>query len=171
MRANFDAALKAVLRHEGGYVNHPKDPGGATNQGVTQAVYDAWRVDHGLPVQTVRVITPAEVMALYKRRYWDAVHGDHLPSGLDYCLFDFAINSGPRRAGSFLQEALMIDIDGQIGPNTLAAVKAQPVEPLVDCICDLRMAYLKGLRTFSTFGKGWTARVKGVRATAKAMAA
>src|SRR5690349_1648581 len=108
MRANFDASLAAVLHHEGGYVNHPRDPGGATNKGVTQKTYDNWRVDHGLPPQSVRLITPAEVMAVYKRRYWDAVKGDSLPAGLDYCLFDLAVNSGPVRAITFLQEALLV---------------------------------------------------------------
>lgn len=94
MRANFDASLAAVLQHEGGWSNDPHDPGGATNRGVTQGTYDLWRVDHQLPKRSVKHITPAEVMAVYKKRYWDAVRGDEMPSGVDYCLFDFAVNSG-----------------------------------------------------------------------------
>jgi lysozyme family protein len=171
MRANFDAALAAVLRHEGGYVNHPKDPGGATNKGVTQAVYDAWRVDHQLPTQSVRTITPAEVMAVYKRRYWDALQCDALPSGLDYCLFDFGVNSGIRRAAEFLQLEVDAVPDSKIGPATIAAAKARPAAELVDAICDSRMAFLKGLRTYAVFGKGWARRVAEVRAAAKALAA
>ena len=169
MRANFDASLAAVLVSEGGFSNDPKDPGGATNKGVTQAVYDAWRVDHGLFSQSVRAITPAEICAVYKRRYWDAVAGDQLPSGLDYCLFDFAVNSGPKRAAKYLQEAVMVDADGAIGPATLAAIGS--ARDAIDAVCDMRLAFLRGLATFGHFGKGWTARVATVRAKAKALAA
>lgn len=169
MRANFDASLAHVLKHEGGYVNHPRDPGGATNRGVTQAVYDAWRVDHALPVQGVQIITPSEVMAVYKRRYWDALKCDQLPAGLDYCLFDFGVNSGVGRAARFLQNAVGVLEDGKIGPVTLAAAKDKP--ELIDKICDMRLAFLKGLRTYRTFGKGWSRRVADVRVKAKGMAA
>jgi lysozyme family protein len=171
MRANFDAALAAVLRHEGGYVNHPRDPGGATNRGVTQAVYDAWRADHQLPLQSVRVITPSEVFAIYKRRYWDALKCDEMPTGLDYCLFDFGVNSGIKRAAQFLQLEVDAAPDGKIGPATIAAAKAKPATDLIDAICDSRIAFLKGLRTYAVFGKGWAARIKGVRAHAKEMVA
>jgi lysozyme family protein len=170
MRANFDASLAAVLKTEAGYVNDPKDPGGATNRGVTQKVYNLWRADHGLPIQSVKLITPAEVFAIYKKQYWDRVRGDELPSGVDYCVFDFAVNSGVHKASCVLQEALLVDIDGKIGPNTLAEAKAQPAAPIIDCVCDLRQHFLEGLKTFGHFGKGWTARVKAVRAKAKGMA-
>lgn len=170
MRSNFDAALAAVLKHEGGFVNDPRDPGGATNKGVTQTTYDLWRIDHGLPKQSVKCITPAEICAVYKKRYWDAIRGDELPSGLDYCLFDFAVNSGPKRAANYLQELVMVDIDGKIGRATLAAVAERPATELVEAVCDMRLRFLKGLRTFSHFGKGWSRRVADVRAKAKAMA-
>ena len=94
MKENFDLALRALLKLEGGYVNHPADPGGATNKGVTQAVYDDWRAARGLMKQSVRLIAPPEVSAIYRKQYWDAVSGDKLPSGLDYAVFDFAVNSG-----------------------------------------------------------------------------
>jgi lysozyme family protein len=171
MRANFDKALAAVLVHEGGYVNHPRDPGGATNRGVTQAVYDDWRVAHGLPEQGVRDITQAEVMAIYKHRYWDKVRGDDLPSGVDYCVFDFAVNSGIGRASRYLQETVGVAADGKIGPTTLAAVKAKPADELIDSICDARMSFLKRLTIFDTFGKGWSCRVSEVRDKARGMAA
>ena len=170
MRSNFDASLAAVLKSEGGYSNDPRDPGGATMRGVTQAVYDAWRVDHGLALQSVKFITPAEICAVYKRRYWDSVSGDAMPSGLDYCLFDFGINSGPGRASRYLQEALMVNVDGKIGPATMAAVAESAVPTLIDDICDLRLKFLQGLPTFGHFGNGWTARVADVRARAKGMA-
>jgi lysozyme family protein len=171
MRANFDKALSAVLVHEGGYVNHPKDPGGATNKGVTQAVYDDWRVAHKLPAQTVKDITTAEVMAIYKHRYWDAINGDELPDGVDYAVFDFAVNSGVYRAARYLQEAVGVAADGQIGPVTLAAIRAKPAQDLVTAICDARMAFLKRLTTFDTFGRGWTRRVEDVRCKGRSMAA
>lgn len=170
MRANFDKALAAVLVHEGGYVNHPRDPGGATNKGVTQAVYDDWRDDKELSRASVKDITPAEVMAIYKLLYWDRVKGDELPAGVDYCVFDFAVNSGVNRAARYLQEAVGVVQDGQIGPRTLSAVKAASPTRLVDRICDARLAFLKRLPIFDSFGKGWTRRVEDVRAKAKGMA-
>lgn len=170
MRSNFDKALAAVLAHEGGYVNHPKDPGGATNRGVTQTVYNDWRVANGLAEKNVRDISDAEVMAIYKRRYWDAVRGDDLPAGVDYCLFDFAVNSGTSRAARYLQEAVGVDVDGKIGPVTIGAAKAEFPQDLISAICDARMAFLKRLTTFATFGKGWSRRVEDVRCKARAMA-
>ena len=170
MRANFDAALAAVLTHEGGYVNDPQDPGGATNRGVTQRVYDIWRADHQLPIRSVRHITPAEVFAVYKRGYWDRIRADELPSGLDYCLFDLAVNSGPDRAIRFLQEALLVDVDGKLGPQTMGAISEHPVEQIIECVCDLRMHFLRSLKTFARFGKGWSRRVAEVRSKAKGMA-
>lgn len=169
MRANFDKALAAVLAHEGGYVNHPRDPGGATNKGVTQAVYDDWRVAHKLQTQSVKEITTAEVMAIYKHRYWDKVKGDDLPAGVDYAAFDFAVNSGVYRAARYLQEAVGVAPDGQIGPVSLAAIRAEPAQDLVAKLCDARMAFLKRLATFDTFGRGWSRRVEDVRCKARAM--
>ena len=171
MRANFDAALAAVLAHEGGYVNDPRDPGGATNRGVTQGTYDAWRADHQLPLQSVRLITPAEVMAVYKRRYWDAVRGDTMPSGLDYCLFDFAVNSGPKRAITYLQRVLGIADDGKLGPMTMEAANSVSAKDLIEGVCNLRLAFMKKQPTFDRFGRGWSRRVADVRAKAKGMAA
>jgi len=171
MRSNFDTSLAAVLVHEGGFVCDFRDPGGATNKGVTQTTYDLWRIDHGLATQSVKCITPAEICALYKSRYWDKLQGDKLPSGLDYCLFDFAVNSGPSRAAKYIQEIAMVDVDGKIGPATLTAVAERPSPELIDALCDMRQHFLEGLKTFGYFGKGWTARVKQVRAKAKEMAA
>ena len=171
MRANFDAALAAVLVHEGGYVNDPQDPGGATNRGITQRVYNIWRVDHQLTARSVKHITPSEVMAIYKRNYWDALKCDTLPSGLDYCLFDFGVNSGVSRAARYLQEALGVAADGKIGPQTLDAVEAVPTPALIQAICNMRLAFLKRLPTFARFGKGWSKRVQDVRVKAKEMAA
>lgn len=170
MKENFVPALAAVLVHEGGYVNHPRDPGGATNKGVTQRVYDDFRVNNGLPPRSVRYIAQEEVERIYKRQYWDAVRCDDLPAGVDYCIFDLAVNSGTNRAARFLQRSVGVLEDGKIGPVTIAAVKAQAPNLLVDLICDERMCFLRSLSTFGTFGKGWTRRVSDVRDHAKGMA-
>jgi lysozyme family protein len=170
MKGNFTAALASVLVHEGGYVNHPKDPGGATNKGVTQRVYDDWRVNRGLAPRSVKHIQTNEIEEIYRKQYWDAVKGDQLPAGVDYCVFDLAVNSGTNRAARFLQRAAGVFEDGKIGPVTLAAVNMIPPRLLVDSICDERICFLKSLSTFSTFGKGWTRRVSDVRDHGKAMA-
>jgi lysozyme family protein len=168
----FPRALPRVLQHEGGYVNHASDPGGATNKGVTFRVYDAYRTRKGLPTRDVREITSAEVSEIYKLQYWDAVHGDQLPPGIDYVLFDGAVNSGPSQSIKWLQKALgNVLVDGQMGQATLQAVAEHPRPvQLVDAICDRRMAFLQALRTWGTFGKGWTSRVSGVRRLGKSWA-
>ena len=171
MNANFAASLAAVLVHEGGFVDDPRDPGGATQKGVTQAVYDDWRQGHELPKQSVRLLSQFELEAIYRKLYWDAIQGDQLPLGVDYCTFDFAVNSGVKRAARYLQRAAGVADDGQIGPMTLAAVNAKPADELIDAVCDARLAFLEQLGTFGHFGRGWTTRVNEVRAMAKGMAA
>ncbi|WP_421696981.1 glycoside hydrolase family 108 protein [Ancylobacter sp.] len=168
--SGFDGALKRVLVHEGGYVEHPADPGGATMQGITQRVYAGWRRRHGQPVRPVRRIAPDEVAVIYRRQYWDAVRADDLPAGLDYALFDAAVNSGPAQAAKWLQRALGVTADGQVGEATLAALHGRAPAPLIDALCDRRLAMLRGLRTFPTFGTGWARRVAEVRVAAKALA-
>lgn len=168
MRENLDNALKWVLAHEGGYVNHPKDPGGATNMGVTQRVYDGYRARRGLHKQSVRAITADEVAEIYKRQYWDAVKADDLPSGVDYAVFDYAVNSGPGRAVKDLQREVGATVDGVMGFRTLAAVQQQDPFDLIERLCNRRMRFLKSLRHWGTFGRGWTARVMGVKDGAQA---
>jgi lysozyme family protein len=168
--ANFAPSLAAVLIHEGGFVCNPNDPGGATCKGVTQAVYDDWRKDHDLGCRTVREIEDDELETIYRKLYWNAVHADDLPSGVDYATFDFAFNSGPNRAARFLQRVSGVAEDGKIGPNTLAAVKAIPPIRLIDHLCDERMLFLRSLNIFKFFGKGWTRRVEEVRSRAVEMA-
>lgn len=170
MNVNFAASLAAVLLHEGGYVDDPQDPGGATNRGVTQAVYDDWRVSQGLPKRAVRLINDYEVGSIYRGSYWNACHCDDLPSGVDYAVFDFAVNSGVHRACRYLQRACGVTEDGALGPMTMQAVTSLNAVHLVDAICDLRIGYLQKLPTFARFGRGWTARVTEVDVKAKAMA-
>lgn len=168
MNTNFDKCLSLVLVHEGGYVNHPRDPGGATNRGVTQAVYDAYRKTRGRGQQSVKFITDDEVKAIYRFQYWDRVQGDLLPAGLDYAVFDFAVNSGVGRASKYLQAVVGTPQDGVIGARTLAAI--QSPKNAINALCDRRMSFLRNLRTFLTFGKGWTRRVTDVRKHALDMA-
>ena len=170
MKENFDAALKALLKHEGGYVNHPSDPGGMTNLGVTKRVWEEY-VGHEVDEQTMRSLTPDMVAPLYRTRYWDAVKGDALPAGVDLCVFDCAVNSGVSRASRFLQRAVGVADDGKIGPGTLQAVLSKDPKELVDAFCDQRQAFLESLPTFATFGKGWTRRVSEVKEVAETMAA
>lgn len=168
-------ALTRVLAHEGGYVNHPKDPGGPTNKGVTQRVYDAYRRGKGLGAKSVQQISNQEVADIYDGQYWNAVKGDELPAGVDYVLFDGAVNSGPKQSIIWLQRALgpiyKGRVDGTMGFTTIAAVNAvNDHDALIDRICDQRLAFMRHLRTWPTFGKGWSARVAEVRSIGQAWA-
>ena len=168
---NFAQSLRLVLVHEGAFSNHPKDPGGATMKGVTQETYDAYRAKGGQPSRSVRKISGAELEAIYRQGYWAAIHADELPAGVDYCLMDYSVNSGPGRAVKDLQRALGVKVDGVVGLGTLTAVAAADDARLINDVCDRRLRFLRSLKTWSTFGKGWGSRVEGVRASALAMVA
>jgi lysozyme family protein len=169
MESNFELSLKKVIEHEGGYVNHPADPGGMTNLGVTKRVWEEW-VGHPVDEKEMRALTVEQVSPLYKKRYWDAIHGDRLPAGLDYCLFDTAINSGVGRASRFIQEMVGVAADGAIGNKTLLAIgQFKDVKMLVDEYCDKRLDFLQRLKTWPVFGKGWGRRVADVRESATRM--
>lgn len=157
MKSNLAISLKMVLVYEGGYINHPRDPGGATNFGITQRVYNAYTGSN----KSVREITKAEVSDIYKRQYWDAVKGDDLPSGLDFAMFDFAVNSGPSRAITFLQRILGVADDGHIGAITMRAISQADTSDLIVKLCNARMAWLKTLSNYDVFGVGWKRRVVG----------
>lgn len=170
MKENFQKALDAVLHHEGGFVNHPKDPGGMTNLGCTKRVWEEW-VGHPVDEKAMRALTPEDVAPLYKKKYWDAVRGDDLPDGVDYIVFDTAINSGPGRAIKFLQGCVGADMDGALGPKTMAAVRAADPKQLVEDYAKRRLSFLQDLPTWGTFGKGWSRRVAEVENTASTMTA
>ena len=159
MKENYPQALKQVLRYEGGYVDHPKDPGGPTNKGVTQAVYDNWRKSQNLSIQSVRAIADSEVAAIYKNLYWDRISGDNLPSGVDFAVFDFAVNSGVSRAAKTLQAVVGVTQDGVIGPATIEATKTY----VAMTVTNKRLAFMQSLSIWSTFGKGWAARIADVK--------
>lgn len=176
-RSRFDICLDEVLRQEGGYVDHPSDPGGATNMGITHKTLARWRMVSpwwNLPKSAVMELQRPEAAKIYRASYWDRIRAGQLPAGLDLALFDFAVNSGPDRAIRTLQAELDVAADGQIGPLTLGAVETysnrKGLGVLIGTLCDRRLAFLNRLPTFATFGRGWTSRVASVRKAALAMA-
>lgn len=165
----FDIALAEILRHEGGWVDHPKDPGGATNRGVTLATLSEW-LGRTATKAEVKALTVADVAPIYRERYWNVVKADDLPAGVDLMVFDLAVNSGPGRAAKFLQEVVGAAADGQIGPATLAKVAALHPLAVIDGMAQRRERFYRGLNTFDTFGRGWMKRLSDVTAKAKEMA-
>tara|TARA_R110000772_G_scaffold148690_2_gene259277 strand:- start:370 stop:882 length:513 start_codon:yes stop_codon:yes gene_type:complete len=155
---NYDKCLETILHHEGGYVNHPEDPGGETNMGVTKRVYD----DFG-GTKDMKDLEFDDVAPIYKQNYWDRVKGDQLPIGLDLCVFDFGVNAGTGRSAKYLQALIGTTVDGGIGPNTLKAVDAYVeevgIEQAIRGFQQKRQDFYESLDTFKTFGKGWTRRV------------
>jgi lysozyme family protein len=173
---NYDKALPRVLVYEGGYVDDPHDPGGATNKGVTHLTYDTYRASHGLPLRPVAQATDAEIADIYRGMYWSLCRCDELPAGVDFAVFDAAVNSGPGAAGRWLQQALGADyrgqVDGLIGRGTVAAADAAKDEDLlVAGICARRMATLKTNKNWKRYGNGWSARVVNVVKIGQAWAA
>lgn len=163
--SNFQACLAEVLRHEGGWADHPADPGGATMKGITIGVYAQWK-GRKVTKAELRAISDEEVAKIYRRNYWNKVRGDNLPNGLDLVAFDGAVNSGPARGARWLQQALGVETDGKIGPITVSAAQSAPRVATINAACDLRMAFIKRLRHWPTFGRGWTRRVESVRSVA-----
>lgn len=168
MKDNFDAALKAILHHEGGYVNHPRDPGGMTNLGVTKRVWEEW-VGHEVDEKAMRGLTPEMVAPLYKQKYWDRIRGDDLPAGVDYAVFDAAVNSGPGRAAKWLQTAVGAVPDGAIGPATMGRVADMKSTDIIEKYQATRLAFMQSLPTWDTFGRGWGRRVTEVKEAALKM--
>lgn len=171
MKDNYARSLKCTLVHEGGWSNHPADPGGATMRGVTQRTYDGYRKRKSLAPKSVRFIEEHEIQDIYRMQYWNAVKGDDMPYGIDYLMFDAAVNSGPSRAVRWLQAALGVKIDGIIGEATVSAAAEHPDHDLL-CADMLarRLAFMRGLKTWKSFGKGWSNRIAGAKATAQAWA-
>jgi lysozyme family protein len=167
MIANWDFAFTKMIGHEGGFTDDPRDPGntlpdgrpGCTNLGVTQRAWEAY-VGKQVTHDEMRALTPATVKPFYKTQYWDKVRGDELPHGVDYVVFDTCVNSGPSRATKMLQEALGANPDGILGPMTLMAVRAVQPDALVSDVCERRLAFMKSLPRWDTYGNGWERRVQ-----------
>ena len=155
MKDNFDECLKMLLHHEGGYVNHPSDPGGETNLGVTKKVYQEWGGTKDMKALTVEDVAP-----IYKKNYWDRCKCDDLESGVDWAVFDWAVNSGTGRAAKAIQKICGAAQDGAIGPKTLALIGKQNTQYVVEEFGKIRQDFYESLKTFDTFGKGWTRRNK-----------
>jgi hypothetical protein len=170
---NFSNCLKVILHHEGGFVNHPRDPGGMTNLGVTKKVYETW-IGHNVSEAIMRKLTPNLVAPLYRKNYWDSAKCEGIFKGLDLCVFDFAVNAGVSRSARYLQRLVGATEDGVIGPATLNLLANKLAKDnalnLIDAFQESRRVYYRKLSTFSTFGKGWLRRVDEVEAEAKAMA-
>ena len=157
----FEKAVEIVLQHEGGFADHPRDPGGATKFGITRETLSRAR---GRPasVEDVRELTRAEAMAIYRWLYWDVVRADELPPGVDLAVFDLAVNSGPVRAVRMLQNVLGVPADGIIGPVTLKAARhADPLET-IRRLTRARLGFLGRLAAWPVFGRGWRRRVLAV---------
>lgn len=169
MNDNFKNALNHVLRHEGGWSDHKDDPGGATMKGVTLDVFKR-HFGPGKGKDDLRQITNDQLEQIYRSGYWNKCHCDELPAGIDYVVFDAAVNSGPGRGVKWLQAAIGVEQDGGIGPKTLAKVEALNTIQVADNMCDRRLDFLQKLSTWSTFGRGWERRVESVRTDAIAMA-
>jgi len=168
-KANFSACLTHVLASEGGYVDHPKDPGGATNMGITLETLSLWRGQR-VSKADVKLLQREEAAAIYRKHYWDKVRGDDLPVGLDLVAFDAAVNSGVYRGGKWLQQAIGAATDGVIGPRSLALAQAAAVPSAVTRAIRARKNFLLSLPTWPTFGRGWSKRLASVDAAAVKMA-
>lgn len=164
---NFTNCLPVTLAYEGGWADHPRDPGGATMKGITLAVYRGYRP--GATKANLRAITPTEVEMIYRGGYWTPIKGDDLPAGVDLATFDFGVNSGVSRAAKYLQAVVGVAADGKIGPGTLSAVKSASGKEVIQSLCGRRLSFVSRLGTFKTFGKGWSRRIANVEAKAVAM--
>ena len=151
---NFDTAFFKLLGHEGGYANHPSDPGGETMWGVTKAV--AKENGYEGPMKAL----PVDVaQAIYKRQYWDAVRADELPESVRYAVFDGAVNSGVGQSVLWLQRACGASADGKIGPRTIAAAHAMDGDKLLSAILAQRLRFMTTLHNWPAFGRGWARRI------------
>ena len=157
MKSNFDKCLAMLLEHEGGYVNSKHDRGGMTNLGVTKRVYDEW-IGRESTEQEMRDLTPDDVAPIYKKNYWDRVKGDQLPSGVDWCAFDWAVNSGSGRPAKAIQRAVGATQDGAIGNQTLGLVAEKDPKFIIDYVYTVRQAFYESLDDFKHFGRGWSRR-------------
>lgn len=170
MDRNFNRSLQLVLKSEGGFVNLKADPGGATNLGITIATFRTYIKPNGT-IEDLKNLTVEQAGVCYRRQYWDAICGAELPDGVDYATFDLAVNSGVGRAAQFLQEVVGATQDKKVGPETITLTKAKGAADVINDLCDARLAFLHRLPTWPTFGRGWSDRVKSVRAQAINMAA
>ena len=176
MQSNWDQAFKQMLASEGGFTDDERDNGnklpdgrkGSTMLGVTQFNWEQ-HVGHQVTHDDMRKLTPADVEPLYKKKYWDAVRADELPSGIDYLVFDMGVNAGPGRSIKLLQTATGQVPDGVLGPITMSAVQAADPVKLIQDFSDAKEAFYRSLDSFSVYGTGWLNRVAAVKLKASSM--
>lgn len=166
--SNFAACIPVILAAEGGFVDDPRDPGGATNHGITQRTLAAWR-QAPVTTQQVRALDATEAAAIYRAQYWAPLGCDALPRGVDLMVFDFGVNAGPARSLRLLQRAVGALPDGTLGPATLAKLRAADPRAVIETLAALRLEYYRALPGFATFGRGWTSRVAAIRRQALLM--
>ncbi|MBL4859403.1 MAG: glycoside hydrolase family 108 protein [Acinetobacter sp.] len=155
---SFKKAIAHVLKHEGGFVDHPKDPGGATNLGITLKTLRAWRKQHS-DIDDIKNLTYNEAKDIYRANYWDKCRCGEMPAGVALMVFDGAVNHGPSQSTKFLQRALRVSADGAIGPITLTAANNTNSKKLLLEVAAQRMRFYGNLDSFKHFGKGWSRRL------------
>lgn len=166
---NFQKCLEEILRWEGGYSDHPHDKGGVTNRGVTKATYQHW-LGRKVSDEEMKNLTVEDVRPVYEKLFWKALRCDELPSGVDLCCFDFAVNAGVSRSAKLMQSIVGANPDGIIGKQTIGLIsKENPVE-LIREFQRYRREFYRKLKTFSIFGKGWIRRVEDIEEKAVKMA-
>jgi lysozyme family protein len=168
MITNFDSVLKLVLQEEGGFYDDPRDADSITNLGITKRIWEAY-VGHEVDKSTMRKLTGADVAPLYRLNYWNRVHGDDLPAGVDYVVMDFAVKSGTSRAAKTLQRACGVEDDGFIDPESVQVIQGADPRELIEAVCAHRLAFLFSLPSYTAFGKGWVSRIERVRTAARQM--
>lgn len=165
----FHKCVDLILRHEGGFVEHPDDPGGATNFGITHKTLAAWREVDKCTRDEVRTLQIDEAKEIYRAQYWNALNCDNLPVGVDLVVFDFGVNAGVGRSSRMLQDVVAVEQDGQVGPITVGAANRVDPEFVITTFSDKRLAYYRQLRHWDTFGRGWTRRTTETRDAALEM--
>jgi lysozyme family protein len=174
MQNNFETAFARVIQSEGGYVNDPHDAGGETNLGVTKAAWAAY-ISRAVQDGEMKALTIDMVKPFYKKMYWDKMHCDDLPKGLDYAAFDFAVNAGVGQSSKFIQRTVGAKDDGSIGPATLAAIAKADPRLLLLGFTNQKVLFYRGLveknATQEKFLKGWLARATDVENKAMTMLA
>ncbi len=146
---NFDLAFDRLMGHEGSYVNDPLDPGGETNWGISKRSY---------PGVNIRALTRAEAKEIYRRDFWQAIHGDEMPGSVAFQVLDFAINSGIGTAIRKLQRAVGAADDGYWGPMSRRAVEAMAEHKVLMRFVAERLDFWRSLSTWGRFGNGWAGR-------------
>lgn len=154
---NWTQSLAKVLESEGGFVNHPRDPGGATKYGITKATYENW-LGRRVTLDQMKALTVVQVAPIYKANYWDKVRADELPDGIDLLMFDFAVNAGVSRAVRIAQKVVGVKADGVIGPVTLGAIRDTDPLTFIQEYTDRKLSFYRRLKTYDVFGRGWETR-------------